>query len=395
MNVLLLATYPAEPALHGGQLRLRALQKAYIDAGCQVQVAGVLGGDHYASAPGFCPYPGSDTFEALIENSFLMEDWCLGELFANSPAHYEGLKSRISFRPDVIHVEQPWLLRFAERYLADTNNQAPLIYGSQNIEYQLKGSILGNYFDQAHVARCVALIRQTEIYALQRGDLCCCVSREDIAHSQTLVARDYILAANGVEGWNASLADIEAANRFSSHAPFALFCASAHPPNVKGFEDMLSGGFGALAPHERIVLAGSATESIMNSPAVSQSLSLRRKLIPAGILPRSTLEGLLTTARAIVLPITQGGGTNLKTAEALWANKPVVATRVAMRGFESFLESTGVVIGDDAAAFKRGLRKAMSGELVPNHSDRRDSVLWESCLAEIVSSATLRNACSE
>jgi hypothetical protein len=66
-----------------------------------------------------------------------------------------------------------------------------------------------------------------------------------------------------------------------------------------------------------------------------------------------------------------------------------------MRGFEPFLESTGVVIGDDAAAFKRGLRKAMSGELVPNHSDRRDSVLWESCLAEIVSSATLRNACSE
>jgi glycosyltransferase involved in cell wall biosynthesis len=395
MNVLLLATYPAEPALHGGQLRLRALQKAYIAAGCQVQVAGVLGGGHYSRASNFCPYPGLDAFESLIDNSFLMEDWCLGELFANSKPHYESLKARISFLPDVIHVEQPWLFKFAERYLADIGSKATLIYGSQNIEYQLKGSILGNYFDQNHVARCVELIRKAETYALQRSDLCCCVSREDIAHSQALVARNYILAANGVEAWNASLADIEAANRFSSHAPFALFCASAHPPNVKGFEDMLSGGFGALAPNERIVLAGSATESIMNSPAVSQSLSLRRKLIPAGILPRSTLEGLLTTARAIVLPITQGGGTNLKTAEALWADKPIVATRVAMRGFEPFLDSSGVVVGDDAAAFKQGLRRVMSGELVPNHSDRRDTVLWESCLAEIVASATLRNACSE
>ncbi|KTS79889.1 hypothetical protein NS274_00965 [Pseudomonas oryzihabitans] len=395
MNVLLLATYPAEPALHGGQLRLRALQRAYMAAGCKVQVAGVLGGDHYSSSPGFCPYPGRDAFETLIDNSFLMEDWCLGKLFASSTHHYESLKARISFRPDVVHVEQPWLLKFAERYLTDTGNQASLIYGSQNIEYQLKGSILGNYFDQAHVARCKELVREAEIYALQRADLCCCVSREDIAHSQMLVTRSYILAANGVEPWNASLADIEAANKFSSHAPFALFCASAHPPNVKGFEDMLSGGFGALAPHERIVLAGSATESIMKSPAVSQSLSLRRKLVPAGILPRSTLEGLLTTARAIVLPITQGGGTNLKTAEALWANKPIVATKVAMRGFEPFIDSSGVVLADDAAAFKRGLRRAMSGELVPNHVDRRDTVLWKSCLAEIVASATLRNSCSE
>jgi hypothetical protein len=31
------------------------------------------------------------------------------------------------------------------------------------------------------------------------------------------------------------------------------------------------------------------------------------------------LEGLLDGAQCIVLPLTQGGGTNLKTAEALWS----------------------------------------------------------------------------
>lgn len=390
MNVLLLATYPAEPALHGGQLRLKALRDAYERAGCQVQVAGVLGGDHYRPAAGFCRYPGSDAFRSLIDNSFLMEDWALGRLFSENDQCYEALASRIRGEAHVIHVEQPWLFAFAERYLKQTGSKAALIYGSQNIEHRLKRSILGNYFEPNHVERCAELIEEAERHALARADLCCCVSQEDIDQSRLMQARDFILAPNGVESWDASPADIEAANRLSAHAPFALFCASAHPPNIKGFEDLFAGGFGALAPNERLVLAGSATESIMKSATVTSSLSLRRKLVPAGILPRGTLEGLLTTARAIVLPITQGGGTNLKTAEAIWADKPIVATRVAMRGFEAFLDSTGVLIADDARGFKKGLRHAMSGERLPNHRERRDSVLWDHCLAELMARVTVR-----
>ena len=98
---------------------------------------------------------------------------------------------------------------------------------------------------------------------------------------------------------------------------------------------------------------------------------------------QSCLEGLLDGAKTIVLPLTQGGGTNLKTAEALWSGKYVVATTVAMRGFESFIDANGVFVANDAPAFKQALRTAMSLPplaLSKEEIDSRRSVLWGTCL---------------
>lgn len=103
----------------------------------------------------------------------------------------------------------------------------------------------------------------------------------------------------------------------------------------------------------------------------------------AGVVSQPCLEGLLNGANCIVLPLTQGGGTNLKTAEALWAGKHIVATTVAMRGFERFIGARGVHLADDSATFKRALRVAMESEplrLSEQEIDERRSVLWENCL---------------
>jgi hypothetical protein len=49
-----------------------------------------------------------------------------------------------------------------------------------------------------------------------------------------------------------------------------------------------------------------------------------------------TLSALIEEASCVLLPMTSGGGSNLKTAEAMLAGKRVVATPIALRGFDEF-----------------------------------------------------------
>ena len=100
------------------------------------------------------------------------------------------------------------------------------------------------------------------------------------------------------------------------------------------------------------------------------------------------LQGLLEIAHTVGLPITHGGGTNLKTAEALWAGKHVVATTTAFRGFESFRTSPGVLVADEPSKFLAALRTTMAqapNNLPRAEREKRKSVLWTETLKPLIS----------
>ena len=88
-----------------------------------------------------------------------------------------------------------------------------------------------------------------------------------------------------------------------------------------------------------------------------------------GTVQEETLTSLLYHAKAICLPITEGGGTNLKTAEALMWLKPVVAMRHALRGFEEGAEMDGVYVADHVHEFRTLLRDVMAGVLGSTRSE--------------------------
>jgi glycosyltransferase involved in cell wall biosynthesis len=191
------------------------------------------------------------------------------------------------------------------------------------------------------------------------------------------------LAPNGVKPWQLTEDGRKESVTITNGYMYALYCASAHPPNMTGFFNMFSGGFGSLKPDEKLVVAGGAGPAIAGDVRVHQSAKLAERVVVAGLVSQSCLEGLLDGANCIVLPLTQGGGTNLKTAEALWSGKYVVATTVAMRGFERFVGAHGVFIADDPIAFKRTLRQVMGLPpltLSPVDVEARRTVLWDCCL---------------
>jgi glycosyltransferase involved in cell wall biosynthesis len=386
MRVLVLSQYPVEEARHGGQLRLRGLIEAYKSAGHDVALAGVLGGTGYPESVGFLPHPTGALAKPKYGGTG-NEDLGIARLLSEGGDYYTKLVKKIEVIPDVIHVEQPWLFAFARMYAKSVHDQkvVKLIYGSQNVEFVLKREILAaaNHPDTEELTEAV---RQLELSAVREADAVICVSQSDVdwvkQHSDVPVQ----LASNGISPSRADSAGIEAANQLTQKHEFALFCGSAHQPNVNGFASMFGGGFGSLDYDQRLVIAGAAGYLINAHPVLQTSSKLTDNLIIAGMVSDECLAGLLATAHCIVLPITQGGGTNLKTAEALWAGKHIVATKVAMRGFEAFIGTPGITVEDSPGGFKRALRRAMQApSLILSDSDReaRKVVLWEACLQDL------------
>jgi len=200
------------------------------------------------------------------------------------------------------------------------------------------------------------------------------------------VKRPVIVAPNGVSPWHSSESSHREAREITRGCRYALYCASAHPPNMTGFFEIFGGGFGSLKPNERLVIAGGAGGAIVHDGRIHKSAKLAERVVAAGVVSSSCLAGLLDGASCIVLPLTSGGGTNLKTAEALWSGKYVLATSVAMRGFEAFLGSRGVFVTDDPSEFKRNLRRVMGMPplvLTQAEIESRRTLLWSRCLAPL------------
>jgi glycosyltransferase involved in cell wall biosynthesis len=384
MHVLTLSTYPVALPRHGGQQRLHHIAAAYRAANFTVQSVGVLGSPRYPPEVGFVAFPEIERLSRSLANPLLMEDWAIGRLAATDDELYQSLCAQIDGDPDFIHVEQPWLFAFAETYARErTGNRARLVYGSANVEHELKRRILTGLQRSADADALAELVLACEVEAAAHADLVVATSQSDLNWLRARARAEVILAPNGVPERVTTVHGMMEASEITQHAKYVLYCASDHPPNARGFFDMLERGLGCLAPDQRIVVAGGAGASIMADARFAQTPGLASRYIDAGEVTEECLQGLLEACHAVVLPITQGGGTNLKTAEALWAGRWVVATTVAMRGFEQFSARRGLHVCTDHAGFRAAIRTVM--QCPPLRLDApelraRQSLLWRSTL---------------
>lgn len=386
-KILTISTYPFDEPAHGGQHRLANIVKRFRETGHDVQAIGVLGSEAYPPQIHFEPFPGAQALASVVKNPFLMEDYAIGKLFAKKQSFYEALARHVEGVPDAIHVEQPWMFEFAQLLISRSRwKKTRLIYGSANIEAPLKHDILSMYLDADAAKTGAALVQEVELSAVRNANSVVAVSESDGDWALANGAKRMLVARNGVVEREVDENGIREANLHSGVRKFALYCASAHPPNMTGFYHYFGRGSGCLAPSDRIVIAGGAGPHIVNDPKFPATGGLTRTCVSAGLVSEDCLAGLLDTAHVIILPLEHGGGTNLKTAEALWAGKHIVATPMAFRGFEHFADSEGVRIAGQPKEFLTALREAMAAPpliLSEAEQERRRSVLWESTLREL------------
>ena len=398
-TVLLLSTYPIVEPRHGGQVRLVNIALAFEAAHWQVESMAIYEPEGYGAqrqGPRDLPFPVDSPFRQFKGRDVpLVNDLLTGLYAAADDGGFAAVVRQLPPVVDAIHVEQPWLWPLAKRI-----KQLPgfektiLIYGSANIEAPLKLEILTSY-GVADSAQVIADIDALERRAACEADVAVAVTKSDLATLASWGARHTVLASNGISPWQATPERLSHWRTRLPKAPWMLYVASAHPPNFTGFTDCVGPSLGCFPPDSRLVVAGSVCSHLYQHLAATRwhSLNLSR-LELLNTLPDEDLAAVKTLAHGFLLPIPHGGGSNIKTAEALFSGAYVLGSEAAFRGFEDLLDLPEVVVATSPAVFQTSIRAVLarpraSTAQQAGAASQREALRWDRCLASIPAAAAV------
>ncbi len=385
------ATYPIKNPQHGGQKRVDAFYQAYKKS-FNVRFCAIfnpLNYKYYSKYDIKIPRK----YDRIIANNPLTSDVVMGDLvYSDIKLRKQVMKQIKSFMPDIIEFEQPFLYAGIEKILIEINYKGKIVFNSQNVEYTMKEEmLLSEGFSSDKAKKYHDLILEVEKRLVKAADLIFAVSREDAVIIKNIGGEDKkIIIAQNAMNKPVDINKGEYWNRYFKSKNInkvALFIGSAHPPNWIGFETMIGCAVGFLKRNESIVLAGSIGDYFRDNYHKNDiaSVALWKRVINAGRMSEERLQQLIIRADCILLPITEGGGSNLKTAEALLSKKPIVGTSYAFRAFEKFSNYPNVYISDNPKQFRNYVKYALNTpakKYTIDQKNKLNEVTWDSCLEE-------------
>jgi len=387
-RILGLGTCPAVKPVHGGQRRVHAIKAFYQSVGIRYDHVCVYDPSIYG--PGLVgshdrPF---DTVPAWYPSVPFITDLLSGRQAADDSAlvaHFSDVLGALE--PDALQLEHPFMWPLAERLLRGARG-LPLIYSSHNVEAPLKRSILLGAAVRPEV--CATIhdeIDRMEREVCARAALIICVSASDRDHYvSSCRASDVIVVPNGVDRPPANIRLDAKVGQVFGHRRFLFMVGSAYPPNVQGARDLvIRNGVFHSSPLKSLAVCGGVCE-LRQYPEYRQYMAANEARIaffPS--IDDDDLWALKAAAHGCVLAIGTGGGTSLKTAEALALGKWVVANSTALRGFEAFAAAEGVIRADNRADFAHAMAKVLRADPIQiseGSRKARDVLFWDRCFSD-------------
>ncbi len=392
-KILIITTYPIANAQHGGQKRTKAIYDAYKANFSEVKFMAV----YYR---GFYPVAGSldvavgEASARKIQQSPFTGDIIVSDAIYREPKVRRKVSSLLQgFRPDVIHIEQVYPYLGLKPLLKELGLKPKLIFGSQNVEYSMKEEmLLGLGVDPAVAKAAADQIEGLEHELAADCDLLAAVSTSDLNEHMKMGAVRSVLAPNGIELLPATAAaSTYWQNYFEKHhiSKKVIFVGSAHPPNWFGFEKMIGNRLGFLPPDTKLFLAGSISDYFSQGYTRErlEDATFWLRAVACGRLSDDSLAALLELCDVVVLPITEGGGSNLKTAEALLSGRKIVATNHAFRSYERYRDLPNLWVTDNPDQFRENLTKALAAPFIartPEQQKSVEGVKWPNVMKDLV-----------
>ncbi len=391
-KILVVSTYAIKNPEHGGQRRVSAIVDLYKKAANDVRFVGVYPPDFYDHKGRYDIAVKGKTRQATLNSPYTGDIICGQAIYNDSRVKQKFTALLKSFKPEVIEVEQVFPYLGLKPLLKELGMHPKIVLSSHNIEFSHKIEILENTAYAHEAQEAGKIIEDCERDLATNADLVVAVSEGDakvlkeMGASTVFVAPNgiakYPLTANGRQHWTSYKND----NKVSK---IAAFIGSAHPPNWAGFLSIIGDRVGFLAPDARIVMAGSIADYFKDNfnDYKPEHATFWRRVMPAGRINDELLTGLIDICDVILLPITEGGGSNLKTAEAILSGKKVVATTYAFRAFEEYMNLPNIYIADTPTDFRKEIIKAFNAELIPRTKaevDLAEKVQWQYCLEPMV-----------
>ncbi len=382
-RLLQINTFPTLRPVHGGQRRAHHTARVLEAAGFEVRRVAAYRFDYYAGHPSEPAVDLKPPTAPRQPTTWLFDG---ARWLAQDPAALAAFHALCdTAAPDCILVEEPWLWPALQTLPAVSAGALPVVYNSYNIEGPLFARAVPG--GGAHAEAAAAEVAAIEAEIALRAAACSAVTPQDAAALEALGARRVVVAPNGVERrYRAYLAGA-LPDAVDPSLSYVLYVASGHPPNASGIPDLFTAMLTALRPLERLVVAGGVCHLINRwlYERGGPSHLARGRAILLGEISDFCLDGLIANASGIVLPLRRGGGSNLKTAEALDSLLPIVATPTAMRGYAEYANLEGVIVAEDVAAFAAGMRRVFE-DPPPRRQPgpALDRLLWDSTLRPIV-----------
>ena len=392
-RILGLGTYPVALPVHGGQRRIAAFKHFYRTLGVTYEYASVYNPAFYRGAyvgphdfPLKAPLPLSDANAAVP----FIDDLLAGSQVERDPATVQHFAEVVDgLNPDALQLEQPFMWPLAKRIREAAGKKHLLvIYSSQNVEAPLKATLLKQVDVPPEARQRVCTqIETIELECVKASEFLICVSAADRDYYLRFKApNNVIIVPNGTDRPPVSLRD-ESPHEIFGERPFLFVVGSPYPPNIAGFCELVArDGMFHVPPALSIAVCGGVAEGIFQSPVYQRYLaanSARTHFFPK--IDDHNLWRLKAKCHGVILPILDGGGTNLKTAEALVLGKWVIATSTALRGYEKFSAVEGLIEANDSKSFRHAMRQVLvSPPLQISEQSRklRDSLYWDRCFAE-------------
>lgn len=345
MKILQMTTYDVDYPDHGGKLRSHHIRKALRER-FAVDTLSFEWSDHDDTSK-LAMSLDQGKWEKLGLNGFVI-DWGICSYLEHCPDVFASVCMRVrEFAPDVLLIEQPFLWPLAERFLTDgvVTENTKIVYSSHNVEIGMKRKIYQDAFPPDIAARYTDYVDRIEKGVIQAcvGALAVSSLDADYVHAQC-PGKSVQIYFNGHTRPAPTSTDEKWRELFSERETNWVFVGSWHPPNMNGLRDLL-----AAMPNPtrdsnfRLWVLGSAGNGLQAMPG------FRAEDYPwlriTGPVASEDIESAILNSSGVVLPIWEGGGSNLKTAQALLSGKCVVGSEFSFRGFEHCRGEAGVFLG--------------------------------------------------
>lgn len=358
MNILALGTYPSRRPVHGGQRRVSEIKKYYERNSIKYLHASVYSTNHYSSDEVTSLDYGFDE-SSIARSAIPFVDDILAGKFASTDEHcYEHFSKLISkFDISTIQLEQPFMYPLFKRLVDEDGFKGKLVYSSHNVEAPLKAQILQNSgVSRENINSVFKTIENMEKDIISSSDIVISVSSadSDIYRSWNTNPKFLVIAnGNRINKIKEKPKGIE-----EFHGKYFSFVGSAYPPNVQGFVKLVvENGFYGFPAKKTFAICGGVSHGIFASHFYAPHADTYGDRVHFFNNPTDEeISYIIENSHCILLPITSGGGSNLKTAEAILSCKWVVATTTAMRSFERFIGQPGIIIADTPDEFYKAMQ---------------------------------------
>lgn len=342
-RVLILSTYSTKALDSGGVVRLRAIRGALEAGGHSTHVLAIVPPGQVASQSA------AETVLVLDPAAFSQEDAqatgfhdvLVGLRLARDSATIDQAKSAFKrFEPDAILMEQPFLLRLAELFAAI--RPIPLVYSAANLEAGLKRELqrlVPNFYSHQHDL--IAEVDVLERAATRKASLVSIITPGMVPQLREWGAQKISVYGNGTHVRPLEPSAYRPLQSFEDQQMVCFGCfGSSYWPNVDGFAQVLAPSLAMLSPGSRVIMTGTFGRAVRSHPDYERGRALNdTRLVVFDHLSTEHYAALVAACDALLLPIFVGGGSPLKTADALASGRPVLMSREMASGYEDVIEA--------------------------------------------------------